>query len=155
MVHHIASQTSPCFKITKAVGLLDTFYLHMALAEQLFGSELWEMNGLPPITWPYRVMKGLIYSLMDFDLWLITMSPRWFRFRSGLLQKRITVIMAKDLGPTRTKFVLKALPTVRVNRPVADSQWGEDGTMKSRWWAMVWAAAFVALGVALVLIQQG
>ncbi|KAF9941708.1 hypothetical protein BGZ75_002869 [Mortierella antarctica] len=113
MFHNIASQSSSCFKITKAVGLLDTYYLHMALAEHLFGSELWEVNGLPPMTWPYRVMKWLIYSLMDFDLWLITMSPRWFRFRSGLLRERIAAIMAKDLGPTRTKFVLKAMPTNR------------------------------------------
>ncbi|KAF9971030.1 hypothetical protein BGZ75_002039, partial [Mortierella antarctica] len=35
MLHHIASQSSSCFKITKAVGLLATYYLHMALADHL------------------------------------------------------------------------------------------------------------------------
>ncbi|KAF9968169.1 hypothetical protein BGZ70_006146 [Mortierella alpina] len=94
--------------------LLDRYKIHLALAERLFGPELWKVNGLPPITWPYRVVRELIYSLMSLDLWLVTNSPQWFRLRSSLVLKAKNRIIARKLGKRRTQFELKEMPASRV-----------------------------------------
>ncbi|CAO3565595.1 unnamed protein product [Mortierella alpina] len=98
---------------SKPLARLDRHKIHLALAERLFGPELWEVNGLPPITWPYRVVRELIYSLIALDLWLVTYSPRWFRLRSSLFLKAENRAIARKLGKARTQFELKEMPAFK------------------------------------------
>ncbi|KAF9575046.1 hypothetical protein EC968_004543 [Mortierella alpina] len=143
------------FNITKALGLLDSHKLSMALSEHLLGSEVWRVHGLPPATWPYRVIRELILRYMVFDLWLTRKSPRWFRLRCFLIRELQVAITAYDLGNARTHFELKEEPQVRGYGPDIDKKAGEDGAPDGRWWLLVLAAALVALCVAFALGQQG
>ncbi|KAF9990304.1 hypothetical protein BGZ75_002618 [Mortierella antarctica] len=154
LLRNIAPQSTLTLKIIKAIGLPDPYKVHMALAEHLLGSEFWKVNGLPSMTLPYRFFKELILYLMFFDLWLVTKSPWWFRFRSPLLREGQNIIISNELGDRRAQFKLKKVPRERGNEPV-HRMLGEDGTSDDRLWTRVLMTACVAIGVALVLAQQG
>ncbi|KAF9574500.1 hypothetical protein EC968_006305 [Mortierella alpina] len=154
LLRNIAPQPTLTLKISNALGLPDPYKAHMALAEHLLGSEFWKMNGLPSMTLPYRIFKELILQLMCFDLWLVTKSPWWFRFRSPLLREGQNVIISSGLGHRRAQFALKNVPKEHGHEPV-DRMMGQKSTFDGRLWVKVWIAASVATGIALVLAQQG
>ncbi|KAG9324409.1 hypothetical protein KVV02_004429 [Mortierella alpina] len=154
LLRNIAPQSTLTLKIIKAIGLPDPYKVHMALAEHLLGSEFWKVNGLPSMTLPYRFFKELILYFMFFDLWLVTKSPWWFRFRSPLLREGQNIIISNELGDRRAQFELKKVPRERGNEPV-HRMMGEDGTSDDQLWPRVLMTACVAIGVALVLAQQG
>ncbi|KAF9956844.1 hypothetical protein BGZ72_002404 [Mortierella alpina] len=118
LLRNMASPPRLFFRITKAIGLLDRYKLHMALAEHLFGTELWKLNGLPSVSRPYRIIKELMHYSLYVDLWLVTKSPRWFHFRTSLIRKYQGRAIAKKLGGKRTQFELKEVVKERGGGPV-------------------------------------
>ncbi|KAF9564453.1 hypothetical protein EC968_004505 [Mortierella alpina] len=139
----------------RVLGILDRYKLHMALAEQLIGSEGWKIQGLPSMTWPYEVVRELILYIMLLDLWLVRQSSWWFRFRNSVLRELASRSISKRLGNKRTRFELREVPKVRDNEPVSESNDGEDGISSGQLWPMVSAIISIAVGVALVLSQCG
>ncbi|KAF9564452.1 hypothetical protein EC968_004504 [Mortierella alpina] len=110
----------------KFLGVLARYNLHLALAEHLTGSEGWKIQGLPSMTWPYRVVKEIILSSMVFDLWLVKKSSWWFHFRSSVLRELARRGISKWLGKKQTRFEQKEEPKVRGDEPAPDSKVGED-----------------------------
>ncbi|CAO3565596.1 unnamed protein product [Mortierella alpina] len=154
MFQNLSTPRRHLVQITKTTGLLNRYKLHLALSAHLLGPELWELNGLPSVTRPYRALRGIILSVLDLDLWLVTKSPWWFRFRTLLLREYLTESVLKRLGSTRTHFELRELPKVRGDGPLVDVEVAKDGTINGLW-PMIAATAFVAVAMALVLAQHG
>ncbi|KAF9968170.1 hypothetical protein BGZ70_006147 [Mortierella alpina] len=115
MFHNLTTPRRHVVQITKTTGLINRYKLHLALSEHLFGPELWVMNGLPPITRSYRALREMTLSVLVFDLWLITKSSWWFRFRTLLLREYLTASVVRRLGSRRTQFELRELPQVRAS----------------------------------------
>ncbi|KAF9948855.1 hypothetical protein BGZ72_009256 [Mortierella alpina] len=113
MLLNMGSEPMLFSKFMKAVGLLDHYKLHMALTEQLIGPELWKLHELPSAAPYYRALRALLFYLMSSDLWLVTKSPRWLRFRNSLLKKSYNNMMARALGDKRTQFELKKISEER------------------------------------------
>ncbi|KAF9195432.1 hypothetical protein BGZ51_000006 [Haplosporangium sp. Z 767] len=155
LLKNMAPKPTILHKITKAIGFLpDPFKIHMALAEQLLGPEVWEINGLPKMTRPYRVFRQVIMYFLYFDLWLITKSSWWFGLRSPLIQGGHYKYIERVIGKRRSQFALKEVPKDGSQFPGESEVVTDECSMGIRTWSKMLTTASAAIGVALVLSQR-
>ncbi|KAF9917285.1 hypothetical protein BX616_001455 [Lobosporangium transversale] len=95
------------------------YRMHMALAEQLLGSEVWDLCELPRITPLYKFVRLSVSYYMRLDLWMARKSDWYFRTRSALVHYKVIQRISGRLGHSPDNYRLKELPVDGGNYTVA------------------------------------